>query len=179
MSYCVGSWGETDKSLCKATEHEIHGVVNRCECLPGFQGPLCHMRPVEGTSSLHLDHAAGGVCSTCYEDNPWTVWDIDGFNVPCAPMGKLFFEDGSETFSRQLGLHLNASHFSVFSSSNFDESLDTLCVAKEGTEELYAVRRDNTDERIYVNVAIHLDNRKDFMGEVVKPELVECLSSTG
>ena len=79
-------------------------------------------------------------------------------------------------------MHLNASHFSIFASSNFDESLDTLnalCVAKEGTEELFAVRRDNTDERIYVNVAIHLDNRKDFMGEVVKPEFVECLSSTG
>ena len=43
---------------------------------------------------------------------------------------------------------------------------------------MFAVRRDNTDERIYVDAAIHLENRKDFMGVVEKPEKVDCLSST-
>ena len=124
-SFCVGSWGEINYDLCKATEHETHGEVNRCECLEGFTGPLCHMRPVEGTASLHLDHATGS-CSTCYEDNPWTTWDInqgpEGTSSPCASMGKLFFENGSETFSREFGLHLNSTHFSVFVSNNGDNT---------------------------------------------------------
>jgi len=175
-SFCVGSWGEINYDLCKATEHETHGEVNRCECLEGFEGPLCHMRPVEGTASLHLDHATGS-CSTCYEDNPWTTWDInqgpEGTTQPCASMGKLFFENGSETFSREFGLHLNSTHFSVFVSNNDDNNL---CVAGDGTQELYSVRRDNTDERIYVDLAVYLDNNINSQALVVKPEQVNCPS---
>ena len=172
----MGSWGEINYDLCKATEHETHGEVNRCECLEGFEGPLCHMRPVEGTASLHLDHATGS-CSTCYEDNPWTTWDInqgpEGTDSPCASMGKLYFDNGSETFSREFGLHLNSTHFSVFVSNNGDNNL---CVAGDSTQELYSVRRDNTDERIYVDLAVYLDNNINSQALVVKPEQVNCPS---
>ena len=177
LSFCVGEFGETNKELCKPMEHELHGSVNRCECLPGFSGPLCHLRPVEGTSSLHLDHASGR-CLACYEDNPWAVWDV-GVKGSCQSMQTLRFQDhlDGESFYRQLGLNVNASHFSVFVSSRKDNASNMLCTAQEGTEELYAVRRDDTDERVYVNLAVHLTNQKDDMGEVVKPERVDCLSS--
>ena len=176
ISYCVGSWGETDYSLCKSEKNELHGDVNRCSCLPGFDGPLCHVRPVEGTSSLHLDHRTG-VCSTCGEENPWSVWTLDGNSVTCVSMGTLLFNDGNETFTRQLGIHLNMTHFSVFVSRN-EETIDTLCEAKEGTDEIHSISRDVSDEWIYVNYAIHLDNTKDSLGEAVDPEEVECLATT-
>jgi len=71
---CQNRWGQDDNSMCMPTKSTLHGIVNRCNCTIGFDGPTCNIRPVEGTVSVHLDHATG-VCSVCGEGNTWVTYE--------------------------------------------------------------------------------------------------------
>ena len=181
ISNCVDSNGGTDHDLCKPTTNELHGTVKRCDCLPGFKGPLCHIRPVEGTATLYLDHSsAAGVCSVCGKGNMWTLWNLDGAEngTSCIPFPSnepLVFASNDDTaqVSRHVGLHLNMTHFSVFLSSNSEVNTDTLC---EEATEIYSVNRDVSDEQIKIETVIHINSTGH--AEMVDPHQVNCPAET-
>ena len=137
---------------------------------------------------LELDHATG-MCASCFEDNPWSLWEI-GLDATCFSMGTLKFQDGAETFLRTFVLHLNTSHFLVFVSSSGTASVgsvnppDELCIGNEENQEIFFVRRDNTEELMDVYVGIHVDGRRhifgrrDSFGEAATPQK-ECLALSG
>ena len=179
ISNCVDSNGSTNHDLCKPTTHELHGTVKRCDCLPGYKGPLCHIRPVEGTGTLYLDHSsAAGVCSVCGKGNMWTLWDLDGAEngTSCISFPSnepLVFASNDESLSRHVGLHLNMTHFSVFLSSNSEVNTDTLC---EEATEIYSVNRDVSDEQIKIETVIHINSTGH--AEMVDPHQVNCPAET-
>ena len=88
---CMNSKGYSDRKMCDKE-------TKRCKCGPGFIGPSCHICPVEGTVSLHLDDGSV-VCSVCGEGNSMAVWDFDGTNTMCLPFPEkpLVFEDADGT----------------------------------------------------------------------------------
>ena len=180
VSFCTDRGGFRNDELCMTEFKQPHGKVNRCACPPGFRGPLCHIRPIEGTSTLYLDRLP--MCSVCNEGNPWTLYYLDGTTKTCeaSPLSEpLFFQDINGTsFTRRIGLYLNMTHFSVFVSSS-NETVESLCETKDGTKEIYSMERTASEETIHLDFAIHLDNRKDFFGEIVKPSHVECTTKSG
>merc|ERR1712194_354264 len=181
VSSCKDINGWTNESMCVEKESEfLHTTIKHCKCAPGYDGPLCYIRPVEGTVSLHLDHGTG-TCSVCGKGNVWTIREINGITNTCLPFPKepLVFEDtdGSKVY-RQLGIHLNLTHFSVFVSTNTESSSGEHCNANEGAKEIESVERSMVGGRIGINYAIHLNQTKDFFGEVVEEEAINCHKQT-
>jgi len=182
VSSCKDINGLTNESMCVEEESEfLQTTIKRCKCAPGYDGPLCYIRPIEGTVSLHLDHGTDA-CSVCGRGNVWTIREINGITNTCLPFPKepLVFEDtdGSKVY-RQLGIHLNLTHFSVFVSTNTESSSgDHLCNANEGAKEIKSVERSMVGDRIGINYAIHLNQTKDFFGEVVEEEAINCQIQT-
>ena len=83
ISICTDERGNVNHDICETVESKHHGIVNRCNCPPGFSGPLCEIRPVEGIVKLHFDYG-DGVCLVCGEANDWSLWDL-GIEGTCHP----------------------------------------------------------------------------------------------
>ena len=182
ISLCADGSGKgaSKNGICETVKSEVHGPVNRCNCEPGFLGPLCHTRPAEGTIKLHLDHGSGH-CEVCGEANDWSLWRLDGIDQTCIsfPNGPIFFNGTNGTFARHLGLNLNMTHFSVFVSSNNATSEGDLCQLEDGTKEIFAFSRNTTFEnQIEINKAVHLMNIESDYGDIIDPEGIDCNTET-
>jgi len=72
-------------------------------------------RSVEGMVQLHLHHGDPNACSSYGENNMWNVWALIAFNnKTCIPFPReplIFEESDGNTFTRQVGLHLNEIPF--------------------------------------------------------------------
>jgi len=195
ISYCLGSNGMQNNSLCISENSPLlKRPVNRCNCEHGFIGPLCQTRPVEGKLLLHLEHGKKNSCSICGENNMWTVWELTGLNdKTCLPFPRepLVFEGANGTVvSRQLGLYLNETHFSVFVSNNGHffpkdddgDSNEVICSVQEGSNEFFSIQRNNVSnlmEQTHVDLAVLLNNNEDSLGEVVDPGDIDCFAKSG
>ena len=92
LGYCEGIDRNCDETLCKTKEISIGQTekmrnISRCDCPPGFLGPLCNIHPVEGTASLYLDYGTGK-CGVCGEGNIWTVNALEGTTTTCIAIPK-------------------------------------------------------------------------------------------
>jgi hypothetical protein len=190
VTNCFGEDGLEDTKLCQLV-NQPEETVYRCNCPPGFIGPLCQTRPVEGNVQLHLEHGAPNACSSCGENNMWNVWDLTGNgDNTCIPFPRepLIFEgsDGN-TFTRQVGLHLSSTHFSVFVSDyNFtfpkgDNSFasENICSAEYGKKIRSIERNDEPKDQIHIDFAVLLNNSIDFFGEVVDSGDIDCFTKEG
>jgi len=182
VAYCTGSDGKINHTMCEAKKSDLHGNINRCSCLPGFMGPLCHIRPAEGQILLHMDKDGSGFCPVCGGDvNDWSFWELDGIHKTCLPFPKeplTFQQPNNVTFTRQLGLNLNKNHFSVFVSGDSAVGGNDLCRPGDGIKEIYSLMRNSSTEQIHHDYAIQLSNNISYFGEVVDPTGVECKTKT-
>eukprot|EP00804_Cyclotella_cryptica_P019391 CCRYP_021124-RA/>CCRYP_021124-RA protein AED:0.13 eAED:0.53 QI:0/0/0.5/1/1/1/2/190/860 len=180
ISYCAATDGTASNDLCEIVESDLHGKVNRCRCQPGFMGPLCQIRPAEGKLLLFVDHDGSGVCRVCGDGNDWCFWELDGIDTTCMPFPQkpLLFQGTTGTFSRQLGLRLNDTHFSVFVSGDSTARGNNLCRPAASVKEIYSSMRNGGNEQIQHDYAIQLNNNESYFGEVIDPTGIECKTKT-
>jgi hypothetical protein len=165
ISFCTDIYGEINKEICEVENNTLHGKVNRCNCYAGFIGPLCHIRPAEGQISIHLDQSGEKFCSVCGgETDDWSLWELDGITTTCLPVPKkpLTFKGTNGTFTRQVGLNLNETHFSIFVSDKKAVSGDGLCRPGAGNVEIYSLLRSSSSEQIHHDYAIELNDNSSF-----------------
>ena len=89
--------------------------------------------------------------------------------------------------SRQLGLNLNKTHFSVFvSDSNrtfeyYDDTgaSETVCTVQEGTSEIYSIKRNDVPEdKAHADFVVLLDKEDNFSGKIVDPSGIDCITNS-
>jgi len=190
VTNCFGEDGLENTELCQLV-NQPEETVYRCNCPPGFIGPLCQTRPVEGNVQLHLEHGAPNACSSCGENNMWNVWDLTGNgDNTCIPFPRepLIFEGSDGTIvTRQVGLHLDETHFSVFVSDhgrffpkgNNTGASELICDVQEGSKKIHSIKRSNVPNyknQIHIDFAVMLNNISDFFGEVVDPGDIDCFT---
>jgi hypothetical protein len=174
LGYCEGSMGYCNADICREDLDIWRMPVKRCQCEPGFMGPLCNVHPVEGTVTLYLDHSDTGVCGVC-GDNFWEPLTLDGLNKTCITFPKeqpLQFqaEDGSIIF-RQVAVTLNLTHYSVLVGSN---GANDMCENQEKQRVVHTFLRNSSQEQMSLDYAVYLNKTSDFLGEVVDPGGVDC-----
>merc|ERR1712157_207999 len=100
----------------------------------------------------------------------------------------LVFEANGTLIWRQLGLHMNETHFSIFVSDSQKfypkhgntGASEQICSAREGSKEIFVIERgDQPEDQTTLDFAIFLNNDEDSFGEVVDPEGVECITMIG
>ncbi len=181
LGYCEHSTGYCNADICEEVAG-LQGPVNRCQCEPGFMGPLCNMHPVEGTVSIYLDHSGTGVCGVCGGGDFWKGYTLDGLKNTCItfpPKQPLVFQgdDGTLVY-RQVALTLNVTHFSVWVGTDLFNN--DLCESEneEGRYVIDTFLRNVTEERVTLDYAVYLDKTNGFLGKVVDPAEVHCLKET-
>ena len=89
--------------------------------------------------------------------------------------------------SRQLGLNLNKTHFSVFvSDSNrtfeFNENdgaSETVCTVQEGTREIRSMKRNEVPEdKSHIDFVVLFDKEDNFSGQIVDPSGIDCIMNS-
>jgi len=172
----------------------------------GFLFDSKHVRPVSGTLALHMEHDGTNVCSACKGHNLWPYYDhiIINENAEdvCVPYPRepLQFGGGIQGTAgkAQLGLYLNATHFSVFASSNgtffpktffpktalyldpvlkdqVDKDCKRIFSTDGGATELFSLRRNNemkAKDRTLLNFAVLMDRSEGY--SVVDSGDAEC-----
>mmetsp|Transcript_4516 Transcript_4516/g.8670 ORF Transcript_4516/g.8670 Transcript_4516/m.8670 type:complete len:237 (+) Transcript_4516:628-1338(+) len=155
--------------------------------------------PAEGKVLLYLEHDKNNFCSVCGENNIWDVWNLLGlYEDTCLPFPRepLFFEGGDGTIlSRQFGLHMNDTHFSVFVSNKgrffqyeddgshdaneLDGARQLICSVQEGSSEIYSIKHSTVpSDQTNIDLAVLLDNNEASFGKLVDPGDIDCFAKS-
>ena len=159
------------------------------------------LRPVSGTLTLHMEHGGSSVCSACKSHRLWPYYANAYAEDVCVPYPRepLHFDGEGVTGTpgkAQLGLYLNATHFSVFASSigtyfpktplypdwvdpvlkdQVDEDCKRIFSIDGGATELLSFRRNHTieaEDRTLLNFAVLMDRGEGY--SLVKSGDAEC-----
>ncbi|EJK58287.1 hypothetical protein THAOC_21604 [Thalassiosira oceanica] len=198
VSYC--SYHSKKKTMWRFLRYAIFALIPLAMMIAlGFLVDSDILRPVSGTLTLHMEHDGTNVCSACKAHRLWPYYAYaEDVCVPY-PREPLQFEAGDMNGTAgkaQLGLYLNATHFSVFASSNgtyfpktglypdwvdpvlkdqVDEDCKQIFSIDGGATELLSFRRNPTmeaEDRTLLNFAVLMDRGEGYT--VVKSGDAEC-----